>query len=278
MVTITISQLLTGTLMREGAGVKLHRYIGADRQNPYEPFLLFDFFDSSDPMDYLAGFPQHPHRGFETVTYLLDGRITHQDNHGHQGTIDAGGVQWMTAGSGIIHSEMPQQGLNGRMRGLQLWLNLPADRKWTPPAYQEFTADQLPVETLASGVRIKAIAGKTPAGMPSPVKGIATAPLFLDISLPAGQTFTQPVSPGHQAILFVLDGTVFIERQSVEAQVLAVLTDGDQITISADENPVHCLLVTAKKLREPIARLGPFVMNTHEEVMDALDDFRNNRF
>ncbi|QRN02400.1 quercetin 2,3-dioxygenase [Legionella sp. MW5194] len=274
---IAVKERLQGTLMREGAGVKLFRYIGADRQNPYEPFLLFDFFDSDNPLDFIAGFPPHPHRGFETVTYLLDGQIAHEDNHGRRGLIGPGDVQWMTAGKGIIHSEMPQQG-NGRLTGLQLWLNLPAASKWVEPNYQEFTADELPLEALPAGGQIKVIAGETPGGSRSPIQGIATQPLFLDISLPARHALNQVVAEDHQALLFVLKGQLTVGSETVAAHTLAVLSEGTALRLQAMDEETRCLFITAKKLHEPIARLGPFVMNTQEEVMQALDDFRNQRF
>ena len=200
---ILIDRQLTGTLLREGAGVKLQRYIGTDRQNQYEPILLFDYFDSNNELDYMAGFPEHPHRGFETITYMLEGQMAHQDNQGHKGVIGPGDVQWMTAGRGIIHSEMPQQ-TQGRLTGLQLWLNLPAASKWTKPHYQEYTAKQLPIEKNKAGLMIKVIAGKTDKGTASPIEGIATDPLFLDISLPAGQTLQQHIPTSHQSLVLFL--------------------------------------------------------------------------
>ncbi|KTC94656.1 pirin family protein [Legionella erythra] len=274
---IEVKERLQGTLVREGAGVKLFRYIGADRQNNYEPFLLFDFFDSEDPLDFMAGFPPHPHRGFETVTYLLAGQIAHEDNNGRHGLIGPGDVQWMTAGKGIIHSEMPQQA-DGRLTGLQLWLNLPAASKWVEPSYQEFTADELPVEELPAGGQIKVVAGETRQGSRSPIHGIATKPLFLDISLSAEETVSDVITNDHQALLFVLKGKIAVGRDVVMAHTLAVLSNGGDLLLRAMDGEARCLLIAAKKLHEPIARLGPFVMNTQEEVMQALDDFRNNRF
>ncbi|NSL17235.1 pirin family protein [Tatlockia micdadei] len=277
MKAIHVEQQLIGTLIREGAGVKLMRYIGADRKNPFEPILLFDFFDSNNEMDYVAGFPNHPHRGFETITYLLTGQIAHQDNQGHQGVIGPGDVQWMTAGRGIIHSEMPQKNKDG-ITGLQLWLNLPAASKWTNPLYQEFTASQLPVEHHDSGVNVKIIAGKTDKGTQSPIIGIATDPLFFDIHLPKHQTFEQQIPSGHQAMIFVLSGEIKIQGEVVTSRHLAILGSGDVLILQGLTSDSQCLLIAAKKLKEPIARLGPFVMNTEEEIMQALDDFRNNRF
>lgn len=276
MRAIQVKQLLTGTLMREGAGVKLHRYIGASNQNEFDPILLVDFFDSDDAMDYMGGFPKHPHRGFETVTYLLEGQMEHQDNHGHQGIIGPGDVQWMTAGRGIIHSEMPRQ-TQGRLKGLQLWFNLPAANKWVEPRYQEFLAAQLPLEKHDSGLMIKVIAGETEQGTKSPIEGIATAPLFFDLHLPSQEKMTQTISTNHQVLLFVLSGEVSIQGQSITEGVLAALDQGELLTLEGVRD-AHCLLIAAKKIKEPVAWLGPFVMNTQQEVLQALDDFRNNRF
>lgn len=277
MKKIDINRLINGTLVREGGGVKLHRYLGADRTNDYEPILLFDYFDSDDPLDFIAGFPSHPHRGFETITYLLHGSITHQDNKGHIGVIGPGDVQWMTAGRGIVHSEMPSAD-SGRLMGLQLWLNLPAAEKMTAPRYQDMQNQQLPVENyLDSGVAIKVVAGATDLGTQSPISGIATQPLFLDIKMPAQSVVEQKIPQDYQAILFVVSGTVDIEGQQVTQKMLATLNAGDLLTLNAVEDS-QCFLIAAKKLHEPVARYGPFVMNTQEEVMQALDDFRNNRF
>ncbi|STX30150.1 pirin-like protein [Legionella beliardensis] len=276
MSNIEVSQCLDGVLMREGAGVKLHRYIGADRTNDYEPILLFDFFDSTEPLDYLGGFPAHPHRGFETITYLLQGKILHEDNQGRQGLIGPGDVQWMTAGKGVIHSEMPVQ-TEGALTGLQLWLNLPAANKMSQPRYQEYTASQLPIEHHDNGTIVKVIAGKILQGTESPIKGIVTEPVFLDIQLPAEVSFSYTIAPTHQAILFILSGLVSINDRTIKKGQLAVLSKGENLTIAAAENS-RCLLIAAKKLHEPIARLGPFVMNTQEEIIQAVEDFRNQRF
>ncbi|MGQ3889616.1 pirin family protein [Legionella sp. CNM-1927-20] len=273
---IEISQCLDGILIREGAGVKLRRYIGLERTDNYEPILLFDFFDSSEPLDYLGGFPAHPHRGFETITYLLQGKLLHEDNTGHQGLIGPGDVQWMTAGKGVIHSEMPAQ-TEGKFTGLQLWLNLPAAAKMSPPRYQEYAANQLPVECHDNGIIIKVIAGKTIEGTESPIKGIATEPLFLDIKLPTGNHFTTLIPDTHQSILFNLAGSLSIKDKNVKEYQLAILSHGKNLNLKAEKDS-HFLLIAAKKLKEPIARLGPFVMNTEQEIMQAIDDFRNQRF
>lgn len=276
MEEIEVGRLINGRLMREGAGVKLHRYIGADRANEFEPILLFDYFDSSDSLDYMAGFPPHPHRGFETITYLLHGTIAHEDNQGHKGAIRGGDVQWMTAGKGIIHSEMPSAS-SGRLQGLQMWLNLPAVKKMDAPRYQELTSEQLPLETKESGAVIKVIAGRTDQGTRSPITDIATNPLFLDIRLPAGASIQQHLLRDYQALLFVVSGEVRVGGQIIKQEVLAGLTAGDLLTVKGEQES-HCLLIAAAKLHEPITRYGPFVMNTQQEVMQALDDFRSGRF
>ena len=276
MQAITVEHLMSGTLIREGAGVKLMRYIGVTRGNDFDPILLFDYFDSHDPLDYIAGFPAHPHKGFETITYMLQGRMQHKDNQGHQGIIDAGDVQWMTAGRGIVHSEMPAQN-EGHLAGVQLWLNLPAADKLCVPAYQEFVANQLPIEALASGVIVKVIAGET-ENATSPLSGVATQPLFFDIQIPAQVPYHLSLPVSHRAIVFVLSGALQIGNQTVNAKQLAILSVGDDLTLQAKENDSACLLIAAKTLNEPIARLGPFVMNTQAEIQEALDDFRNNRF
>lgn len=267
---------MQGHLIREGAGVKLQRYIGADRTNPLEPFLLFDYFDSTDPLDFIAGFPPHPHRGFETITYLLQGSIAHEDNKGHKGCIGAGDVQWMSAGKGIIHSEMPSSN-SGRLQGLQLWLNLPAAEKMRTPRYQERASAELPVEAHESGLQIKVIAGTTDKGTQSPICDIATQPLFFDIHMPAGTSMQQSIPSGYQALLFVLSGAVFVAGQEVSQRTLAVLSQGSTLSLNVAQES-QCLLMAAAKLNEPIVRHGPFVMNTQEEIEQAVADFRGGRF
>ena len=224
----------------------------------------------------MGGFPPHPHRGFETITYLLHGAIAHEDNQGHKGAIRGGDVQWMTAGKGIIHSEMPSAS-SGRLQGLQMWLNLPAARKMDAPRYQELASEQLPLETKESGAVIKVIAGRTDQGTRSPITDIATNPLFLDIRLPAGVSIQQHLLRDYQALLFVVSGEVCVGEQTIKQEVLAGLTAGDLLTVKGEQES-HCLLIAAAKLHEPITRYGPFVMNTQQEVMQALDDFRNGRF
>lgn len=272
---IKVERLIKGILVREGAGVKLQRYIGIERTNDFEPLLLLDYFNSADPLDYVAGFPDHPHRGFETITYLLDGSITHEDNKGHKGVISAGDVQWMTAGKGIIHSEMPSA--NGRLHGLQLWLNLPAAEKMKPARYQEILDAQLPIETNDSGAQIKVIAGQTDIGTSSPINGIATNPLFFDIILPPGASVQQHIPNDYQAILLVISGTVHIDDQLVQHDTLAKLGSGDVLFLRG-ETACQCIMIAAARIHEPIMRHGPFVMNNQEEIIQAMDDFRSGRF
>lgn len=276
MEEIRITQLIKGTLFREGAGVKLHRYIGSEHTNEFEPILLFDYFDSNDSLDYMAGFPPHPHRGFETITYLLHGIITHEDNQGHKGAIHSGDVQWMTAGKGIIHSEMPSSS-SGRLQGLQMWLNLPAAQKLGEPRYQEISRDKLPVETTNTGAVIKVIAGRTDKGTSSPITNIATHPFFFDISLPVGSSVKQRIPRDYQSILFVISGEVSIAGRVVSQHILASLGSGDIVMLTAEQE-CRCLLIAAAKIHEPIVRYGPFVMNTQQEIMQAMDDFRSGRF
>jgi quercetin 2,3-dioxygenase len=272
---IKVERLIKGMLVREGAGVKLQRYIGLEKTNDFEPLLLLDYFNSADPLDYMAGFPAHPHRGFETITYLLDGSMTHQDNKGHRGVISAGDVQWMTAGKGIIHSEMPAS--NQRLHGLQLWLNLPAAEKMCMPRYQDVLSAQLPVETHETGVCIKVIAGQTNHGTQSPITGIATHPLFFDITLPPGARMSQNIPDDYQVILLVVSGAVRIGEQFVAQDNMAKLGAGDVLIVNA-ETASQCLMIAAARIHEPIARHGPFVMNNKEEIMQAMDDFRRGRF
>lgn len=276
MTEIKVEQIIQGTLIREGGGVKLQRYIGAERDNPYEPILLLDYFDSHDPLDYMAGFPAHPHRGFETITYLLHGTITHEDNKGNKGVIGPGDVQWMTAGKGIIHSEMPSSS-TGHLMGLQLWMNLPAAKKMTEPRYHDRPSADFPLEQQDSGVVVKVIAGSTNKGTSSPISGIATNPLFFDIQLPKNSEFCQQIAADYQVILFVLDGEIEVGTDVIGSKQLAALSAGDSLRIKS-KAASQCLLVAAQKLHEPIARYGPFVMNTQEEIMQALADFRSNSF
>jgi redox-sensitive bicupin YhaK (pirin superfamily) len=262
----------------DGAGVKMTRIIGTPELNILDPFLLLDAFESDQPQDYIGGFPSHPHRGFETVTYLLAGRMRHRDNAGNEGVIEPGGVQWMTAGRGIIHSEMPEQE-DGLLMGFQLWVNLPARAKMTEPAYQEFPPAETPLEQRDNGTRVRVIAGRTDLGTQGAVHNTHVEPTYLDVQLPAGQRFSQTVADGDTAFLFVIDGRLDVGTTGtrVGRRRLAILGAGGQIRAEAEVDS-RFLLISARPLAEPVARGGPFVMNTQEEILQAFDDYRNNRF
>jgi quercetin 2,3-dioxygenase len=277
--TLTARPVLTavkGLPTSDGAGVRMTRLLGTPQAQMFDPFLLLDHFNTESADDYVGGFPDHPHRGFETVTYMLDGRMRHKDNTGREGVIGPGGVQWMRAGKGVVHSEMPEQS-QGRMRGFQLWVNLPASQKMSPPDYQEYEADQIPVETRPGGVSIKTIAGRTAGGATGPVGGGAVGALYFDVSLPAGATFEEPVPADHNVMLAVYEGAVRVGDQRVEAPGLVLLGQGDAVQAAA-ESDARFLLIAGRPLNEPVAWGGPFVMNSREEVMAAFEDFRAGRF
>jgi redox-sensitive bicupin YhaK (pirin superfamily) len=262
----------------EGAGVRLKRSIAGAALDYLDPFLLFDHFGSDNPRDYLAGFPMHPHRGIETVTYMLAGVVTHRDSLGNAGTIGAGDVQWMTAGRGIMHEEMPQP-KDGRMAGFQLWVNLPARLKMTRPRYQEVAAAQIPEAQLAGGVRVRVIAGRVGDAV-GPVTEIAADPAYLDVTLPADAAFTHAIPRGHTAFAYLFGGSgVFGGGETAVGQPkLLVFGDGDLIQARGGRVGVRFLLISGQPLGEPIARYGPFVMNTREEIMQTLEDLRNGTF
>ncbi len=256
----------------DGAGVRMTRIIGTPALDHIDPFLLFDVFESDNPDDYIAGFPPHPHRGFETVTYMLAGQMRHRDNAGNEGVIRAGDVQWMTAGRGIIHSEMPEQE-DGLMWGTQLWVNLPQSDKMTAPAYQEIAAADIPLERRAGDVEVRTIAGLAGAVSDRP-----TSPIYLDVSMPANVEFSEALPATHSAFLFVIEGSLRIGDQDIPARTLAILGDGDSLFVGTGDNASRFLLVAGKKLDEPIARAGPFVMNTPKEIKQAIADFQSGRF
>ena len=278
--TRQLHRVIQGLPTTDGAGVQLTRMIATPELDMLDPFLLFDKFESNQAQDYIAGFPNHPHRGFETVTYLLAGRMRHKDNAGHEGVIEAGGVQWMTAGKGIIHSEMPEQE-NGLLHGFQLWINLPAKDKMQAPAYQEFSADKIAVESLDNGTEIRVIAGSTDRGTMGPAINHNVNPLYLDVSLPKNETFKQTVKSSDNAFIFLITGEVMINNSSrsdvITQHQLGILQDGDLISITANTES-RFLLLAATPLNEPVARGGPFVMNTEEEITQAFKDFRNGHF
>ena len=287
MSTRSLLQVIESMPTSDGAGVKLRRSVGSQRGLHIDPFLMLDEFYSDNPNDYLAGFPAHPHRGFETITYMLDGHMRHEDHLGNRGDLGPGDVQWMTAAHGIIHSEMPQQSA-GRMRGFQLWLNLPSTEKMKPASYRDIPARDIPVVTLPTGGNVKVIAGEfTLNGVTTrgPVNGggvkLSTDPQYLDVSLPAGGEFQTQIALGYSAFLYAYEGSAGIGASGAARQLpqraAGVLSDGDAVRVQAGASGVRFLLLAARPLREPIVQYGPFVMNTHEEIEQAIADFRDGR-
>jgi quercetin 2,3-dioxygenase len=271
-----VSQVLPAQPTRDGAGVSLNRALGQRALPVLDPFLLLDEFQTDDPNDYLAGFPEHPHRGFETVTYMIHGAMEHRDVLGNQGRLEPGGAQWMTAGRGIIHSEMPKQE-RGLMWGFQLWVNLPKARKLIPPRYQDMAPSLIP-ETQVEGVTLRVVAGST-FGMTGPVTGIDIEPLFLDLAPAKGARLTQPVPEGHTVFAYVTQGAVKLgaSEREVPRGHLAVLERGTSVDLTGATDDGRVLLLAGRPWREPIARAGPFVMNAEEELRQAFDDYRAGR-
>jgi hypothetical protein len=276
-----VQQIITGQAASDGAGVELVRVIGQPALMDLDPFLLLDAFRSDNPDDYIAGFPPHPHRGFETVTYLLNGRMRHKDNAGNEGVIEPGGIQWMTAGKGIVHSEMPEQ-QDGMLEGFQLWINLPSSHKMTAPAYQEHDTAHIPIESRNGSV-IKVISGKTSQGTTGPVNQPLTDPLYVDVSLQPDTEFDEDIATGHNAFIYVIDGEVKLEdaeatQLSLVRDQLAVLSQGDRVALRSGDQATRFLLVAGKPLNEPVARGGPFVMNTDAEIRQAFSDYQRGNF
>lgn len=270
----SVERLVTGQATSDGAGVKLTRVLTQPLQRRLDPFLMLDAFGSDRADDYIAGFPDHPHRGFETVTYMIAGRMRHRDSAGHEGLLENGGVQWMTAGRGVIHSEIPQQE-EGLMEGFQLWLNLPARDKLCAPWYRDFTADELPRFVTEEGVEVTVIAGES-HGVTGAVTRESTAPLYLDLQLPAGASFTQALPAGHNAFVYVYRGELTLGDTPVPPRRMAILvndadSDGVRMVAGAD---TRALLIAGRPLNEPIAQYGPFVMNTEQEIYQAVADYR----
>ena len=279
-----LQQIIPSVATSDGAGVSLRRSLGQSQTSRVDPFLMLDEFSSDDPDDYIAGFPSHPHRGFETVTYMLDGHMLHEDHLGNRGDLLPGGAQWMTAGRGIIHSEMPQQE-SGRMRGFQLWINLPAAEKMKPAHYRDIRPEEIPSVELPGGGEARVIAGSIlgeSGAVNGPVQGLSTEPLYIDVRLPAGGRFAQELPAGHSAFLYPYEGSLSIgaaeERRTLAAQDAGVLSTGEgRVEIAAAEGPARFLLLAARPLHEPVVQYGPFVMNSREEIEQALADYRNNR-
>ena len=274
-----VTRLVHGLETSDGAGVRLTRLIGTPILDMLDPFLILDAFKSDDPEDYIAGFPSHPHRGFETVTYLLAGKMRHHDNAGHAGVIEAGGVQWMSAGRGIIHSEMPEQE-NGLLSGFQLWVNLPASHKMMKPRYQEFGPGAIAVESR-DGAQVRVVAGTTSQGTQGPVRDLVTAVIYLDISLDKGARFSEPLPAAHNVFIHVVEGSVIVagngSPERIKSGELAILGDGEGVDLQA-ESDVRLLLLSGQPLHEPVAKAGPFVMNTQAELQQAYLDYRSGKF
>jgi redox-sensitive bicupin YhaK (pirin superfamily) len=272
-----VERLVAGQPTSDGAGVKLDRVLTQSLQRRLDPFLMLDAFHSDNPDDYLAGFPDHPHRGFETVTFMIEGRMRHRDSAGNEGLIDNGGVQWMTAGRGVIHSELPEQ-QDGLMEGFQLWLNLPAADKMRPPWYRDFTAADLPGFQTDAGVRVVVIAGRS-HGVEGAVVRAVTEPLYLDLEMPSGSSFRQALAPSRNAFVYVYRGAIEIEGTPVPAGRMAILTnaaEADGVAIRATDD-ARALLIAGEPLRESIVQYGPFVMNTTDQIRQAVADFQAGR-
>jgi hypothetical protein len=276
-----VERLIAGQPTSDGAGVKLVRVLTQDLQRRLDPFLMLDAFGSDRPGDYIAGFPNHPHRGFETITYMIAGRMRHRDSAGHEGLLGDGGVQWMTAGRGVVHSEMPEQA-DGVMEGFQLWLNLGAADKMQAPGYRDIAAAQIP-EWQGDGVRVRVIAGAS-QGVDGAVQRPRTAPVYLDIHLDAGARFAQPLPAGHNAFVHVYRGALTVLAPggdtAVPLQRMAILAnsaDADGVLLQAGAAPTRALLIAGAPLGEPIAQHGPFVMNTRAELVQAVQDFQAGR-
>lgn len=279
--TRRVARVVRGQPASDGAGVKLTRVIGQPDLDMLDPFLLLDEFRSDQAGDYLAGFPNHPHRGFETVTYMLAGRMRHGDNQGNSGLLTPGSVQWMTAGRGIVHSEMPEQE-NGLMAGFQLWVNLPAKDKMTAPRYQDIAPERIPVVDAGDGLRVRVLAGRH-GDTAGPVEGIAVAPLYLDIEVAPNARGLAHVPDGHTAFAYVFEGEATFGSSDASRTIargdLAVFErNGDAIEFAAGEHGARFILVAGKPLNESVARYGPFVMNTPEQIVEAIRDFQSGKF
>jgi redox-sensitive bicupin YhaK (pirin superfamily) len=274
--TRRVVTLVRGRPASDGAGVRLTRVIGQPALPDLDPFLLLDEFRSDDAADYIAGFPDHPHRGFETVTYMLAGRMRHGDNQGNTGLLRAGSAQWMTAGRGIVHSEMPEQE-DGLMWGFQLWVNLPARLKMTAPRYQDIEPEAIPTAHLPHGVEARVVAGRV-GKVEGPVTGVVTEPVYLDVRMPAGTSFEHALPASHTAFLYVYDGAVRVGDEPVTRGALAVLSEGEDVAVTTDGEAARFILVAGKPLHEPVAKYGPFVMNTEAEIRQAVADYQSGRF
>lgn len=276
-----VQRLVRGMPASDGAGVRLTRVIGTPQLDLLDPFLMLDEFGTDRPEDYIAGFPSHPHRGFETVTYMLDGHMLHEDHLGNRGDLLAGGAQWMTAGRGIIHSEMPQQ-VSGRLRGFQLWLNLPAKEKMKPAHYRDIRPDEIPTVALTDKVTVRVIAGEIATGegkVRGPIHGLTTEPLYFDVRLTAGATFAHAVPDGHTVFVYSYEGKLAIgpdaAARNLDPHSAGALIGGNEVRVTAVDGPAAFLLLAARPIGEPVVQYGPFVMNTREEIEQAINDYQN---
>ncbi|MDX2445864.1 MAG: pirin family protein [Desulfobacterales bacterium] len=287
-----IAQIIKSQPVLEGAGVHLKRVFGFGNTDLFDPFLLLDDFRSDNPVYYTKGFPWHPHRGIETITYVIDGQVEHSDSLGNSGIISSGDIQWMTAGSGIVHQEMPTGDENGRMGGFQLWANLPASHKMTQPRYRDFTHEQIPEVVLGNGVSIKILCGKA-HGKEGPVQDVFIDPAYLDIQVPEGQVFKYPTQQGHTVFAYVIEGQGNFGSQTTKSkdsgqntetsamisnETLVLFSDGDQVVVSTRNDAVRFLLISGKPIREPVAWQGPIVMNTQEELQLAFEEYQAGTF
>lgn len=273
-----VERVIAGQPTSDGAGVKLTRVLSQPLQRRLDPFLMLDAFGTDNPDDYIAGFPDHPHRGFETVTYMIAGQMRHRDSAGHEGLLSDGGVQWMTAGRGVIHSELPEQ-KDGRMEGFQLWLNLPAKDKLRAPWYRDIQRAEIPEFTTGEGVKVRMIAGRS-HGVEGAMQREVTEPFYLDLEIPADASFTQALPPTHNAFVYVYRGGVRIGDTQVPAQRMAILANGDGAdgVVLKAAAASRVLLIAGKPLDEPIAQYGPFVMNTEAEIQQAVRDYQAGKF
>jgi redox-sensitive bicupin YhaK (pirin superfamily) len=273
-----LAAIVPAVAASDGAGVKLRRSLGSGQNQRHDPFLMLDEFFSDDPNDYIAGFPSHPHRGFETITYMLDGHMRHEDSHGNRGDLGPGDAQWMTAARGIIHSEMPQQ-TAGRMRGFQLWLNLPAAEKMKPASYRDIAADEIPSVRMPGVGLVRVIAGELhhdAIRTSGPIAGITTQPIFFDIHLEPGAQLQTPLPPSHNAFLYVYEGEAAVGQagRALPFRSAGILGDGARLLLRAGQDGARLLLLAGLPLREPIVQYGPFVMNTREQIEQAIGDYQ----
>lgn len=272
----TIDQIISPVSTSDGAGVKIKRAIGTSTLDHLDPFLLLDVFGSEKGTDYIAGFPDHPHRGFETVTYMLNGKMRHRDSAGNEGLLETGGAQWMTAGRGLVHSEMPEQS-DGLMKGFQIWVNLPADKKMIPPRYQDIQPDMISTAYIEDRAEVKVIAGEF-FDLVGPISDIATKPLFIDVVLKPNQDLSLPVPEGQTAFLYIYEGKMHLDGEDIETDRLVILEDGDEVNVRSCTQETRFILLAADPICEPIVRYGPFVMNSREEIYQAFEDFKNGSF